>query len=218
MPRPPRKREARSTIAKPPPAFPSMRIGLLGGSFNPAHEGHRQISLAAIKRLQLHKLWWLITPGNPLKKTDQLPGLDDRLAYARHVASHPKIEVTGFEADLPTPYSLETITYLQRRYPSVDFVWIVGGDVLVQFHHWRNWQRIFLSIPILVADRPGFRHAALASPAARRFAAAQIPEDALGQLTNLPPPAWSYLSLPLCEVSATAIRRARMRGNFHKPA
>ena len=194
--------------AKPPPAFPSMRIGLLGGSFNPAHEGHLHISLEAIKRLRLHRLWWLITPGNPLKSASRLAPLDERLAQALRVATHPKIEVTAFEAGLASPYACDTIGFLLERYPAVRFVWIIGGDNLAQFHKWRNWAEIFASIPIFVADRPAHRHVALASPAARRFAEAYVPESDAGRLAACPPPAWSYVSLPLCRTSSTAIRRA----------
>ena len=200
--------------AKPPPAFPSMRIGLLGGSFNPAHEGHLHISLEAIKRLRLHRLWWLITPGNPLKSASRLAPLEERLVQALRVATHPKIEVTAFEAGLASPYACDTIGFLLERYPAVHFVWIIGGDNLVQFHKWRNWAEIFASIPIFVADRPAFRHLALASPAARRFAEAYVPESDAGRLAACPPPAWSYVSLPLCQTSSTAIRRAARAEKF----
>lgn len=192
---------------QPPPAYPSMRIGLLGGSFNPAHEGHVHISLAAIERLQLHKLWWMVTPGNPLKRHSELASLEDRLACARKLATHPKIEVTDFEASLPSPYASDTVDFLTRRYPGVRFVWIMGGDNLAQFHRWRNWARLFAAIPILIADRPSSRYKALASPAAQRFAGARLNEAAVGCLPYSKPPAWVYLTLPLCAVSSTAIRQ-----------
>ena len=193
-------------MAHPPPAFPNMRIGLLGGSFNPPHEGHRHISLAALRRLRLDKLWWLVTPGNPLKTGVHLPGLAERLSLAAEIASHPAIEITGFEAALPTAYAIDTVNFLQRRSPGTHFVWIIGGDNLAQFHRWRDWTRLFTALPILVLDRPGARLAALASPAARRFDAARLPECAASSLPVLSPPAWIYLTLPLCDMSSTAIR------------
>ncbi len=194
---------------QPPPAFPDMRIGLLGGSFNPAHRGHLHISLAAVKRLQLNKLWWLVTPGNPLKGGEARETLADRKRHAHAVAAHPKIEVTDFEGRRPSPYARDTIDFLQQRYAGVRFVWIMGADNLTQFHLWRGWHDIFCSIPILVADRPGSRHHALASPAARRFACARIDGTGLSGLAHLPAPAWAYLTLPLRDISSTAIRSGK---------
>jgi nicotinate-nucleotide adenylyltransferase len=191
----------------PPPAFPGMRIGLLGGSFNPAHEGHRHISVTALKRLALHRVWWLLTPGNPLKRSDELADLHQRMARARTISAHPRIEVTDFEAGLSSPYSFDTLRFLIRRFPGVQFVWIIGGDNLAQFHRWRDWRRIFRAVPILVADRPDFRQAALASTAARRFASAQRPEARAIHLPAMTPPAWTYVSLPLCDISSTELRQ-----------
>jgi nicotinate-nucleotide adenylyltransferase len=191
---------------KLPPAFPSMRIGLLGGSFNPAHEGHLRISVTAIKRLGLDKLWWMVTPGNPLKGGKDISSLPDRVASARTLATHPKIEITAFEADRPSPYARDTIDFLLQRYRGVHFVWIMGGDNLAQFHHWRDWTTLFFSIPILAIDRPSYRCKALASPAGQYFSRARIKESTISLLPLMRPPAWSYLSLPLCGISSTAIR------------
>ncbi|MGB0087193.1 MAG: nicotinate-nucleotide adenylyltransferase [Rhodomicrobiaceae bacterium] len=196
-------------IAKPPVAFPSMRIGLLGGSFNPAHAGHRHISLAAMQRLQLHEVWWLVTPSNPLKRGQELASFDERMAAARAIAAHPKIKVTGFEAALPSPYAIDTVRFLQTRYPGVKFVWLMGGDNLAQLHRWRQWTGLFDSVPILVMDRPRTRHRAFASPAAIRFAAARLATNAASDLFNRRPPVWTYLNLPLCDLSSTAIRARR---------
>lgn len=193
-------------LAHPPPAFANMRVGLLGGSFNPPHKGHRHISLTAIARLRLDALWWLVTPGNPLKSAAHLPGLAERLSLAADVASHPAITVTGFEANLATPYAIDTVHFLQRRFPGVHFVWIMGGDNLAQVHRWRDWTGLFRALPILVLDRPGARLGALASPGARRFAQARLPESAAPRLAVSTPPAWIYMSLPLCGVSSTALR------------
>ncbi|MGF1622179.1 MAG: nicotinate-nucleotide adenylyltransferase [Rhodomicrobiaceae bacterium] len=191
----------------PPPAFSGMRIGLLGGSFNPAHDGHRHISVTALKRLALNRVWWLVTPGNPLKRFDELADLWERMAQGRKISAHPRIEVTDFEAGLSSPYSFDTLRFLKRRFPRVQFVWIIGGDNLAQFHRWRDWRRIFRTVPILVADRPDFRQAALASTAARHFAGAQLPESCAIRLPAMTPPAWTYLSLPLCDISSTQLRQ-----------
>jgi nicotinate-nucleotide adenylyltransferase len=189
-----------------PPAFPSMRIGLLGGSFNPAHEGHRHISVAAMARLGLTRVWWVVTPGNPLKSHGELAGLDERIALARQVANHPCIDVTGFEAELPSPYAIDTIRYLQRRHPATHFVWMMGGDNLGQIHRWRRWREIFRAVPVLVADRPDCRHLALASPAAIHFRASLRPSTDAAALASARPPAWTYLTLPLNDCSSSAIR------------
>ncbi len=200
-------------IAKPPPAFPSMRIGLLGGSFNPPHEGHRHISVAALQRLQLHKVWWLVTPGNPLKSGRGLASLEERIAAARTITAHPHIEVTGFEVALPSPYTIDTVRFLQRRYPGVKFVWLMGADILAQLHRWRDWTQLFSRIPILVLDRPGARYRGLASPAAVRFGAARIPVEMVSALPDRQPPVWSYLNLPLCSLSSTALRSRPEQAN-----
>jgi nicotinate-nucleotide adenylyltransferase len=192
--------------ANPPPAFPSMRIGLMGGSFNPPHQGHLHISLIALQRLQLDKLWWIVTPGNPLKRGSELAPFGERMRLACELAQHPKIEVAGFEASRPSAYAIDTIGFLLRRYADVHFVWVMGGDNLAQFHRWRNWPAIFAALPILVLDRPGARHKALASPAAQRFAKMRLPETCAAKLARCHPPAWIYSTLPLCALSSTAIR------------
>lgn len=200
---------ARGTSAfRVPPACPGMRIGLLGGSFNPAHEGHLHISQVAMARLGLNAMWWLVTPGNPLKEKGAAATLPRRFASAQAMARHPRITVTAFEAALGTPYTANTIAFLRRRYPAVRFVWIMGGDNLAQFHRWRHWRRVFASMPLLVLDRPDARLPAMASPAAHVFAAARLPEEAAVLLPAAAPPAWAYLSLPLSPLSSTAIREA----------
>jgi nicotinate-nucleotide adenylyltransferase len=202
-------------IAKPPPAFPSMRIGLLGGSFNPPHAGHLHISLAAIKRLRLDKLWWLVTPGNPLKGGGGLAPLPERMALARSMARHPKIEVTDFEAARPSAYAIDTIGFLLNRRVNVQYCWVMGGDILAQFHRWRDWSAIFAALPILVLDRPGARHSALASPAARRFSHARLPENFAPELPLCQSPAWIYLTIPLCDLSSTVIRLQNVKKKSH---
>ena len=187
-------------------AMPNMRIGLLGGSFNPAHEGHRHISLVALKRLGLDQVWWLVSPGNPLKDTSKAPDLGARAVAARAIAHHPRIVVTGFEAARGSAYTIDTLRFLKRRFPSVDFVWLMGADNLAQFHHWRGWEELFGMVPIALLDRPGFRLKARASKAAQRFASAAIDESDAGGLAQLAPPAWTMLTLPLSGLSSTALR------------
>lgn len=190
-----------------PPAYPGMRIGLFGGSFNPAHTGHRHICQVALQRLQLDQIWWLVTPGNPLKDSQELADIGNRSAAAERIASHPRMIVTAFEQYLPSPYAIGTIHFLQRRFPGVRFIWIMGGDNLADFHHWRYWEEIFRSLPIVVVDRPGTRHIAMASHAAQRFSNWRLPENNAGYLPFAAPPAWVYLTAPLRDISSTEIRR-----------
>lgn len=191
-----------------PHCTPGMRIGLLGASMNPAHDGHRHISLMALRRLRLDAVWWLVTPLNPLKQNADLAGLETRLSVAKTVADHPRIKVTGFEAALPAAYSAGTIAYLQRRFPSVRFVWLMGADNLAIFHRWRSWRQIITSIPMAIADRPGWRRRALAAPAATAFRFAMLPESRAGTLPCAAAPAWCFLTIPLVTTSSTAIRMA----------
>ena len=190
-----------------PATFPGLRIGLLGGSFNPAHNGHRHISLEALARLDLDRVWWMVSPGNPLKDHADLAGQETRLHLAAVVANHPRIDVTGFETHLGTAYTAETLAFLAARATGVRFVWLMGADNLAGFHRWRHWQRIFATMPVAVFDRPGWRYRALGSRAALSFASAQVPEPKAPRLVAQPAPAWSFLSIPLSDVSSTALRR-----------
>jgi nicotinate-nucleotide adenylyltransferase len=189
-----------------PMAAPNMRIGLLGGSFNPAHAAHRKISLGAMKRLRLDQVWWLVTPGNPLKAKTGTEDLETRIATARAVAGHPRIVVTGFEAARPSPYTVDTIRFLKRRYPAVKFVWLMGADNLASFHRWHGWETLFRLVPIAVIDRPGYRLKARASRAAHRFASAVVDETDAPGLAGMQPPAWTLLTLPLSGLSSTRLR------------
>jgi nicotinate-nucleotide adenylyltransferase len=187
-------------------AAPNMRIGLLGGSFNPAHEAHRQISLTALKRLGLDQVWWLVSPANPLKDATKLPSLERRVAAAKEIADHPRIEVTGFSGAGKSPYSVDLLTELKRRFPKVIFVWLMGADNLADFHRWQAWPKIFTLMPIAVLDRPGFRLKARASQAAQRFASFHVDESDAAGLALLVPPAWTVLSHPLSTLSSTKLR------------
>ncbi len=191
------------------PRSTERRIGLLGGSFNPAHPGHLHISREALRRLGLDEVWWVVSPQNPLKGTDEMAVLDRRLASARAIARDRRVQVAAPEVALGTRFTVDTVAALRRCFPMARFVWLMGADILPQLPHWKHWQRLFHQVPIAVFDRPGYRYAALAGPAARRFAEARIFTD-LQRLPALPPPAWCFIRCPLDAHSATAIRAGCM--------
>jgi nicotinate-nucleotide adenylyltransferase len=194
------------------PAFgPGMTVGLFGGSFNPPHEGHRHASLVALTRLGLDRVWWLVTPGNPLKDNQRLPALETRVAAARRVADHPRIAVTGIEAAIHTRYTYDTVRWLTRRCPGVTFVWIMGADNLAGFHRWQHWRAIASLVPIAVVARPGATTRGPLSKTGRVLARWRLPEERSHRLVQCPPPAWVFLHAPLDYTSSTALR-ARGQG------
>ena len=181
-------------------------IGLLGGSFNPAHEGHRMISLIALKRLGLDEVWWLVSPQNPLKPVAGMAAFAERLANARAFAGHRRIKVSDIEARLGTHFTRDTLKRLTQRRRQHDFVWLMGADNLVQFPKWEGWQEIFNTVPIAVFDRPSYSFKALAGVAATRFAGSRIPERNASGLSRRKAPSWVFLHSRLNPVSATEIR------------
>jgi nicotinate-nucleotide adenylyltransferase len=183
-----------------------MRIGLLGGSFNPPHIAHRGISLFAIKRLKLDRIWWLVTPGNPLKATGGLRDLDARADAARKMADDPRIDISCLESVIGTRYTVDTVTYLRRRASGLRFVWIMGADNLAQFHRWQNWRRIASEMPIAVIDRPPQSFRALASPAAHALARYRVPENQAVRLADQRAPAWVFLTGMKLNLSSTGLR------------
>lgn len=183
-----------------------MRIGLLGGSFNPPHLAHRAISLFAIKRLKLDRVWWLVTPGNPLKDNGALHELDERVEAARAIAHDPRIEVTCLESVIGTRYTVDTINYLRRRASHLRFVWIMGADNLAQFHRWQKWQRIANQVPIAVIDRPPQSFRALTAPAAQALARYRLPEKEAKGLADARAPAWVFLTGLKINLSSTGLR------------
>ena len=187
------------------------RIGLLGGSFNPAHEGHRDISLAALAYLDLDEVWWLVSPQNPLKPADGMASFAERMASARAMAHHPRIRVTDIEQRLGTRYTADTLRKLVMRFPSYRFVWLMGADNLAQIASWRDWTKIFHLTPIAVFDRPTYTNKALNSLAARRFRRSRRREAALKTLAATPAPAWVFVHHRLNPISATQIRAERAR-------
>ena len=186
--------------------FPGRRVGLLGGSFNPAHRGHRLISTEAIKRLRLDAVWWLVTPQNPLKKSNDFAKLEERLNYASKFANHPRIWVTDVERKFGCQYSIDTIRRLKRKFPKRRFVWLLGADNLTQMPLWQNWPKIFDSIPIAVFNRPSYCHQALAGLAAERFRRSQLKEKYARCLIDTAPPAWMFIRTPADPTSSTEIR------------
>ena len=183
------------------------RIGLLGGSFNPAHRGHRHISLEAIRALALDQAWWLVSPGNPLKEVaaDMAP-FEARLASAKAIARRAPIRVSDFEQSEGTRFTIDTVRLLKRRYPQHDFIWLLGGDTLPDFHKWRDWRDLAREVPIAVIRRPGYDsavHAARAMGWLRRFV---HPSSQASHWTEWSAPAIIFLRLPPDRTSATAIR------------
>lgn len=196
-------------IARLPPSA-GLRIGLLGGSFNPPHAAHRAISLLALKKLRLDFVWWLVSPGNPLKDTRGLPALAERVAAARAVANHPRIVVTDLEARIGTRYTVDTLRYLRRHAPRARFVWVSGADVLEEFHRWRAWDEIFETVPLAFMDRGGETLDALSSRAAQRFSHARRPESRAARLADMKPPAWVFIHGMKSTLSSSAIRAGRI--------
>ena len=194
-----------------PPVGRGLRIGLFGGTFNPPHEGHRLASVAAMKRLKLDRVWWLVTPGNPLKERDGLPTLAERTAAARRLANHPRIDVTGFEEALGSRYSVDTLRYLRRRCPGTGFVWIMGADILGQLHRWKHWRAFVGAVPLAVVDRPGSTFNAARGRAASVIGRDRIREGDAPALVGARPPAFVFIHGPRSAASSTRLRAAAAR-------
>jgi len=198
-----------ASVHQVPPHTRGLKIGLFGGTFDPPHEAHRAACLIAMHRLGLDRVWWLVTPGNPLKDTRGLAPLQQRIAAARALANHPRIAVTGLEADIGARYTYDTVRYLISRCRGVCFVWIMGADNLRSFHRWQKWRAIAAMLPIAVVDRLGPSLYATAGPAGQALAGARFPETAAKMLPFRRPPAWVYLHGLKSPLSSTALRAAR---------
>lgn len=189
-----------------PPATPGLRIGLFGGSFNPPHEGHLLVAETAIRALRLHRLWWMVTPGNPLKDHGELAPLAERIAASRAMVRDPRVKVTAFEAGHRVRYTADTVALVRARRPAARLVWVMGADGLRSFHRWQEWRTIMRSVPVAVIDRPGFTLAHLSSKTAIAFASSRIDETDAALLPDMAPPAWTFLHGPRSAASSTEIR------------
>jgi len=195
-----------TTIPRLPPFGPRMRIGLLGGSFNPPHEGHALITRLTLRRLKLDRVWWLVTPGNPLKPLTGLKALKARVEAARRLDVGPRVVVTDIEAQIGSRFTYETLVWIRRRAPSVHFVWIMGADNLRQFHLWRHWRLVADLMPIAVVDRPGSTLKAISSPAGAALAHYRVPERDASCFAAMRPPALIFLHWRRSWLSSTALR------------
>lgn len=200
-------------IYKLPHIQPGQSVGLLGGSFDPPHHGHAAISHAALKRFGLDHLFWLVSPGNPLKSR-QPATMARRITAAQALLQHPRIHISGIEADLGTRYTAQTLRHLRRRHPGVRFVWLMGADNLVHFHRWKDWRQILDTVPVGVLARPGDRIAARLSPAARIYRHAMLKGGESHLLAQADSPAWCFVNVPMVDVSSTQLRA---RGNWSAP-
>jgi len=183
-----------------------MQVGLFGGSFNPPHQGHVLVAEIAMRRLELDQIWWIVTPGNPLKSGRELLPLADRIALSETITDDPRIKVTAFEAAHRIRYTADTLSLVKERNPGVDFVWIMGADSLRDFHRWQRWRAIAMTFPIAVIDRPGATLAFLSSKMAKTFDHARRDEVEARHLARMPAPAWTFIHGPRSTMSSTAIR------------
>lgn len=197
---------ATPSIVRPPPHAPGMAVGLFGGSFNPPHAGHVLVSETALRRLRLDRVWWLVTPGNPLKDTRALAPLPRRMAAARRLLRDPRIVVSDLEARLGVRYTFDTIDWLVRRCPGVHFVWLMGADNLRQFDRWQQWRGIAARVPLAVIDRPGAGLKASASRAAQALAPWRVPEHGAWRLVRRGAPGLVVLHGRRLDLSSTMLR------------
>jgi len=195
-------------MLKLPPFSQGQRIGLFGGSFNPAHAGHRMVALYALKRLQLDCVWWLVSPQNPLKDTKETGEYSARLAHTKQVANHPNFKVTNLEKQIHSRNTAQTLGALRQAMTKAHFVWIMGADSFADLDHWHNWTQIVETLPIAVLARPGYSVRALSGQAALRYRKYRVNNDQAGLLAKRRAPAWVFISMPLRPESSTAIRQA----------
>lgn len=189
-----------------------MAVGLFGGSFNPPHSGHALVCETALRRLHLDQIWWIVTPGNPLKDTSGLAPLAERISMSQALARDPRIRVTAFEASHRIRYTADTLELISRRYPDTHFVWVMGADNLKNFHQWQRWRTIALTFPIAVIDRPGSTLSYLSSRLAIAFSKARVDESDARMLARMRPPAWTFIHGPRSSLSSTALRACQSAG------
>ena len=183
-------------------------VGLFGGSFNPPHAGHALVAEIALRRLALDQLWWMVTPGNPLKSTRELAPLAERIERSQAIINDPRVKITAFEAAHQVRYTADTLALVRASNPGVDFVWIMGADNLRDFHRWQRWRQIFMTFPIAVIDRPGATLSFLSSPVTKTFSYARVDEGDALLLARMKAPAWTFIHGPRSSLSSSAIRAA----------
>jgi nicotinate-nucleotide adenylyltransferase len=191
-----------------PPVTADARIGLLGGSFNPAHQGHVYISDVALEHLALDQVWWLVSPQNPLKKVKDLYPLDERLKGAKKITKRTRIQVLDLEESLGLIYTFDTLTYLKNTYPNIRFVWLMGADCFAELHRWNSWDGIMNLVPIAVFSRSGYSAKALAGEVARKYAEFRQPKNKIKTLAVTDPPAWGYIEIAERDISSTKLRQS----------
>lgn len=194
------------TYLRMPHVEKGMAVGLFGGSFNPPHAGHALVAEIALRKLRLDQLWWMVTPGNPLKSTKELASLAERIRLSEKLREDPRIKITAFEAAEHVRYTADTLALVKARNPGVHFVWIMGADSLAGFHRWQRWREIATTFPIAVVDRPGATLSFLSSVMAKTFAQAREDEADSEVLARRPAPAWTFLHGPRSSLSSTALR------------
>jgi nicotinate-nucleotide adenylyltransferase len=190
-----------------------MTVCLFGGSFNPPHDGHWLVAEIALRRLRLDQLWWMVTPGNPLKDQSELGSLTSRIADSEAITPDPRVKVTAFEAAYGVNYTAQTLRLIKARNPGVRFVWVMGADNLANFHRWQDWQDIARTFPIAVIDRPGATLAYLSAKMAKTFSDARVDEDDASVLAFRPAPAWTFIHGPRSPLSSSHIRSERRRAD-----
>lgn len=188
-----------------------MTVGLFGGSFNPPHAGHALVAEIALRRLELDQLWWMVTPGNPLKDLRDLAPLAERIRLSEEIAGDPRIKVTALEAAFNVRYTADTLALIKAANPGVYFVWVMGADNLASFHHWQRWREIAANFPIAVIDRPGSTLSYLSSRMAQSFAEGRLDERFAPSLARRTPPAWTFIHGPRSSLSSSAIRKNHTR-------
>ena len=208
---------AHKKLSKPNRKFSTLyegkRIGLLGGSFNPAHKGHLHITRGALSRLNLDEVWWMVSPQNPLKSTNDMNDFNSRKTSAESIADDPRIVVTEIELELGTLFTVDTLQALRKKFPEHRFVWLMGADNLRQIPKWKGWRQIFRMVPIAIFPRPAYSGRALAGKASRRFKRFRVKSTRGPRLPNMRPPAWIFLRTKPDTTSATRIRAKLARKN-----
>ena len=203
---PTRKERVEQRHLRMPHVEKGMSVGLFGGSFNPPHKGHALVAETALRRLALDQLWWMVTPGNPLKPASDLAPLVDRLRWSEDIVSNPRIKICAFEVRYRVRFTADTLALVRARNRGVHFVWIMGADSLRDFHRWERWRKIAKTFPIAVIDRPGATLSFLSSVMTKTFAHARVDEADAPLLTRMQPPAWTFIHGPRSSLSSTALR------------